>query len=160
MKNRIKIYRLTTAGIIAAIYTALCILTRPISFSAIQIRIAEALCILPYFTHAAVPGLAIGCFLSNLLGGANIFDTFFGTLATLLGAWGSFFLRKHKYLVSIPPILSNMAILPLIFRFAYGEATPFLLLVGSIGLSELLSAGILGTLLLLMLEKYRDKLFL
>lgn len=150
---------ITTAGIIAAIYIVLCIALRPISFGAVQFRIAESLCILPYFTSAAVPGLAVGCFLANILGGADLFDIIFGTLATLIGAAGSYYLRKRKYLVSLPPILANTIILPFVFRFAYGEASPFWILAGTIGLGEVVSAGILGTLLLLMLEKYRSRLF-
>lgn len=150
---------LTAAGAIAAVYVILCIVLRPLSFSAVQVRAAEALCVLPYFTSAAVPGLAVGCFLANILGGADIPDIIFGTVATLLGAFGSLCLRKHKYLVSLPPIIANTVILPFIFRFTYGEATPLWLLAGSIGLGEVLSAGVLGTLLLLLLEKYRNRIF-
>lgn len=157
MKNNTRY--IVTAGIIAAIYIVLCIALRPLSFGAVQVRAAESLCILPYFTPAAVPGLAVGCFLANILGGADLFDIIFGTLATLLGALGSYYLRRHRYLVGLPPIVSNTVILPLVFRFCYGEATPLWLLAGSIGLGEVIAAGILGTLLLLMLEKYRSRIF-
>ena len=144
---------------IAAVYTVLCLLLRPLSFSVIQVRIAEALCILPYFSPAAVPGLTIGCFLANVLGGADLPDVIFGTLATLIGAVGSRLLKKHRFLVPLPPILANTIILPFVFRFAYGEALPLLLMMGSVCLGEMVSVGVLGILLLMMLEKYRGTIF-
>lgn len=153
MKNHIRY--LTTAGVIAAIYITLCLVLRPISFSVFQVRIAEALCILPYFTSAAVPGLGIGCLLANILCGADIFDIVFGTLATVIGAVLSRLIRKHKYLVALPPIAANTVILPFVFRLAYGKTSPWWFLAGSIGVGEILSVGILGTFLLLLLEKYR-----
>ena len=143
---------LTEAGVIAALYVVFCLVLRPLSFSAVQVRIAEALCIMPYFTSAAVPGLAVGCLLANILGGANILDIVFGTLATLIGALGSYFLRKRKYLVSIPPIIANTLIIPFVLRFAYGEAQPIGLLMATVGIGEVLSAGVLGTGLLLILS--------
>lgn len=143
---------LTEAGVIAALYVVLCLALRPLSFSVVQVRIAEALCVMPYFTPAAVPGLAIGCLLSNTLGGANIIDIVFGTVATLIGAAGSYLLRKHRYLISLPPIIANTLIIPYVLRFAYGEAQPIGLLMSAVGIGEFLSAGVLGTGLLLILS--------
>lgn len=143
---------MTEAGVIAALYVVLCLVLRPLSFSAVQVRIAEALCVMPYFTPAAVPGLAIGCLLANILGGANIIDIVFGTVATLMGAVGSYLLRRHKYLVSIPPIVANTLIIPFVLRFAYGEAQPTGLIMAAVGTGEILSAGVLGTGLLLILS--------
>ena len=75
------------AGAIAAIYVVLTMAINVFNLAsgAIQVRISEALCILPYFTSAAIPGLSIGCLLANLLTGAPIWDVIFGTLATLIG---------------------------------------------------------------------------
>ena len=87
------VYFLTYASAIAAIYTALVIAFAPIAFGPVQFRIAEALCILPFFTPAAIPGLFIGCLLSNLLCGAAMLDVVFGSVATLIGALGSYGLR-------------------------------------------------------------------
>ena len=85
---------MTEAAIIAAVYVALVLLFKPISFGAIQFRIAEALCILPFFSFSAVPGLALGCLLGNFFSGAAMPDVIFGTLATLLAAILSYKLRN------------------------------------------------------------------
>ena len=96
---------LTQGGVIAAIYVVITILFQAISFGPIQFRISELLCVLPYFTPAAIPGLFIGCLVGNILGGAAIYDIIFGSLATLLGAIGSYAIRRWKPLVAVPPIL-------------------------------------------------------
>ena len=94
-KTSSRTYFMVYAAAIAAIYTVLTMVFAPISFGPIQFRISEALCILPFFTPAAVPGLFIGCLLSNLLCGAAALDIIFGSLATLIGALGSWMLRKN-----------------------------------------------------------------
>ena len=83
---------------IAAIYVVLTMVFLPISFGPIQFRISELLCVLPYFTPAAIPGLFIGCLLANFLGGAAALDVIFGSIATLIGAVGSYLRRKNRYL--------------------------------------------------------------
>ena len=100
MRNK-KVLFLTQAAVIAAIYVVLTIFISAFNLAsgAIQVRISEALTILPFFTPAAIPGLAIGCLLSNLLTGAAVYDVVFGSLATLLGAVGTYLLRKHKFFV-------------------------------------------------------------
>lgn len=157
-----KSYFITEAAIIAALYVVLTLAINAINLAsgAIQVRISEALTILPYFTPAAVPGLTIGCLISNLIAGAsgvmNIFDVIFGTIATLLGAYGSYALRKHKWLVPLPPIISNTLIIPWILHLAYGipGGVPFFMV--TIGIGEILSCGILGMALLTVLQKYRN----
>ena len=141
------------AGIIAAVYTVLCLLLAPISFSVFQVRVAEALCVLPYFTPAAVPGLTIGCLISNIIGSGNTFDIVFGTLATLIGALGSCLLRKNRYLVAVPPIISNTLIIPFVLKFAFDavETIPFIMMTIAIG--EIIAIGILGLALLFLLER-------
>lgn len=158
MRNK-KVLFMTEAAIIAAIYVVLVFAFAPISFSAIQARIAEALTILPFFTPAAIPGVTIGCLLSNLLTGADVLDVIFGTLATLLGAIGSYLLRKNKYLVPLPPIIANTLIVPWILRYAYGvpDAIPFLML--TVGIGEIIACGILGMVLLFTLDKYKHIIF-
>ena len=85
MQNKNTLY-LAQAGIIAAIYVALTVAFAPFAFREVQVRLAEALTILPVFTPAAVPGLFVGCLLGNVLGGAALPDVIFGSLATLIGA--------------------------------------------------------------------------
>ena len=109
-------YFLAYGAVIAAIYVALTMAFQPISFGPVQFRISEALCILPFFTPAAIPGLFVGCFLSNLFCGAAGLDIVFGSLATLIGAVGSYALRKSKVLVCVPPILANTIIVPWVLR--------------------------------------------
>ncbi len=154
---------LTYASIIAALYvvlTWLCSLLGLSGMGAIQLRLSEALCVLPYFTAAAVPGLTVGCLLANLFTGAALPDIVFGTLATFLGAVGTRLLRRWRYLSPLPPILSNTVIIPFVIRYAYVDVTdslPFLFL--TVGLGEVLSVGVFGTILLLALQKYRYRIF-
>ncbi len=147
------------AGIIAAIYVALVLVFAPISFGPVQFRIAEALTVLPYFTPAGIPGVTIGCLIGNLLGRGEPLDIIFGTLATLIGAFGSYALRRDKWLVPIPPILSNTIIIPWVLRFAFGvpDAIPYLML--TVGAGEVLAIYVLGMILLLMLERLPKNYF-
>ena len=84
-----RVKQMVQGAAIAAVYVVLTMAFRPISFGPVQFRISEALCVLPYFTPAAVPGVFLGCLISNLLGGAAALDVVFGSLATLMGAVGS-----------------------------------------------------------------------
>ncbi len=147
-------------AIIAAAYVVLTVAFAPISFKEIQVRISEALTILPVFTPAAVPGLAVGCLLANILGGAALPDIVFGSLATLLGAVGTRFLRNRKpVLAVVPPIVSNMLIVPFVIRYAYGVLLPIPLMMGTVGLGEIISCGILGLLLYKVLYAHRKDVF-
>ena len=114
---------------------------------------------MPFFTPAAIPGLFIGCFLSNLLCGAAVLDVVFGSIATLIGAAGSYALRRNRWMVCVPPILSNTIIIPWVLRYAYGSADliPFAML--TVGVGEILAIGILGNILLITLEKYGRLIF-
>ena len=143
MKKKEASYFMTYAAAISAIYIVLTMVFAPISFGPIQFRISEALCILPFFTPAAIPGLFIGCFLSNLLCGAAVLDVVFGSIATLIGAAGSYALRRNRWMVCVPPILSNTIIIPWVLRYAYGSADliPFAML--TVGVGEILAIGIL-----------------
>lgn len=148
---------LVQAAMIAAIYVVLVLVFQPISISYIQVRIAEALTVLPFFTPAAIPGVTIGCLLGNLLTGCDILDIIFGSLATLVGALGSYSLRKCKFLVPLPPIIANTIVIPWILRFAYGEAMSIPFMMMTIGIGEVLSCGVLGLTLLFALSHYQSK---
>ena len=161
MTDRAKRIRfLSYAAFIAALYVVLTLLSAAFGLASgvIQVRLSEALTVLPAFTPAAVPGLFIGCLLSNLLTGSLPWDVVFGSLATLLGALGTYFLRRHsRWLAPLPPILANVFIVPAVLQKVYGasEAYPFLML--TVGIGEIIAAGILGLLLYRVLA--RTKLF-
>ena len=146
------------SAIIAALYVVLTYIASILGLSSgvIQVRFSEALTILPVFTSAAIPGLFIGCFISNILSGCVIWDVIFGSLATLIGAVFTYFLRNHEKYAFIPPILSNTIIVPFVLKYAYGLPTGLAYLVLTVGIGEILSCGVLGSLLLLYLKKYKN----
>ena len=159
---------LVFSAMIATLYVVLSFLSNAFGLAsgAIQIRISEALTILPFFTPAAIPGLAIGCLLFNLLSGAAILDIIFGTIATLLGAVVSYLLRKPakkikwmRFLLPIPTILSNAFIIPWVLKTAYGLSDAYWYLVFTVGLGELISCGVLGMILLFALLPIQQQLF-
>ena len=158
-KTSERTYLMVQAAAIAAIYTVLTMIFAPISFGPVQFRISEALCILPFFTPAAVPGLFIGCLLSNFLYGAATLDVIFGSLATLIGALGSYWLRKNKWMVCVPPILSNTFIIPWVLRYAYGSEDLIWYAMFTVGIGEILAIGVLGNVLLCVLNRYKGVIF-
>ena len=149
------------AALIAAMYVALTFVSTAFGLSSgvIQCRLSEALCILPFFTPAAIPGLTIGCLIANLQAAAIWQDLIFGTLATLLGAIGTYYLRRWKFLAPIPTVLANTLIIPIVLKFAYmlDGALPFMFL--TVGIGEIISAGIFGYALLFALLPIKDKIF-
>ncbi|BCN28952.1 QueT transporter family protein [Anaeromicropila herbilytica] len=150
---------LTEAAMIAAIYVVLTYMFQPFGFKDIQVRLAEALTILPYFTPAAIPGLFVGCLLGNFLGGAVLLDVICGSLATLVAAIFSYLLRKNKYLVPLPPIILNMLVVPYVLRIGYAITIPIPMMMLTVGIGEVLSCGVLGFLLLKGLDKYKNYIF-
>lgn len=165
-----KVLFMAQAGVIAAIYVVLTIFINAFNLAsgAIQVRISEMLCVLPYFTPAAIPGLAIGCLLSNIFTGCAIWDIIFGTLATLVGAVFSYKLRKHKFLVTLPPVISNMLIIPFVLYYAYGLnlawvvgnidlSIPFYMV--TVGVGEVISVCILGSIFIKALEPFKNHIF-
>lgn len=115
-----KVRAICLGAIIAALYTALTLVFQPISFQQVQMRISEAFTLLPVLFPEAVPGLAIGCLLSNLLAGANPYDVVFGTLATLMAAILTRRLRRNHWLAALPPVICNGVIIGLVLTYAYG----------------------------------------
>ncbi len=151
---------LTQAAMIAAIYVVLTYIFAPFSFGEIQVRIAEALTILPVFTPAAIPGLFVGCLLGNIIGGNVLYDIIFGSLATLIGACFTYQLRHHShFLAPIPPIIANTLIVPFVLRYGYGIVLPIPFMMLTVGVGEIISCGILGTVLYLALKRYSKIIF-
>ena len=161
MKQK-KINYLTQAAVIAALYVVLTLLCNALGLAnhSIQVRFSEALTILPVFTPAAIPGLYVGCLLSNILTGCIPWDILLGPIATLLGALGTYFLgRKYKWTASLPPILSNTIIIPLILSYAYRFEGSLFFFMLTVGIGEIISCGVLGTILYITLNKYRKYIF-
>lgn len=160
MRNKKALF-LTQSAMIAALYVVLTLLANAFGLAnyAIQVRFSEALTILPIFTPAAIPGLWVGCVLSNIITGCMPLDVVFGSLATLLGAIGTYLLRKYKWAAVVPPIAANTLIVPFVLSYVYqfeGSIPYFMLTVGA---GEIISCGVLGLILYRMLEKYKTVLF-
>ncbi len=141
--------KITFGGVIAALYVVLTLIANAFGLAsgAVQVRISEALTILPVFTSAAIPGLTVGCVLANLITGCAPWDVVFGSLATLLGAAGTRLLKEKPVLAWIPPVISNMAIIPIVLQRVYGVPDAWWYLVLTVGAGEVISCGILGLLL-------------
>lgn len=149
------------AAIIAALYVVITYFVAAFNLAsgAIQVRFSEVLTILPVFTPAAIPGLFIGCLLANTLTGAVIWDIIFGSLATLIAAIGTYLLRKTKFLYTLPPVLSNAIIVPLVLQKAYGLEDAYWFLFLTVGLGEVISVCVLGLLLKNALSRYHNVIF-
>ena len=143
------------ASIIAAVYAALTIMLAPISYGLMQVRISEALTVLPFFTPAAIPGLFVGCLISNIFTG-NIIDIVLGSLATLLAALASYKLKKHPVLVPLPPVLFNAVVVGSILYYIYSVGVPLWSCMLWVGAGQLLACYLLGYPLLRYFKNKKD----
>lgn len=154
---------LCDAAMIAAVYVALSLLFMPISFGPIQCRISEMLTVLPAFLPAAIPGVAIGCLIANILGGAILPDIVFGTFATLIAAVASYKLTaamqqkvletrsagiSFRLLAVLPPVISNTIIVPLVLKYAYGYGDALYFMMFTVCIGEIISVAGLGNVLI------------
>ena len=159
---------ITQGAAIAAIYVVLTILANALGLAnhAIQVRFSEALTILPYFTPVAIPGLFVGCIIANIVTGCMPLDTVFGSMATLLGALGTYLIsnklnhnKAAQYLAPVPPIVANTLIVPFVLAYVYKfeGSIPYFML--TVGIGEIISCGILGLILLKALNSRKDLIF-
>ena len=155
-KTHTRVLFIAQAGIIAALYVILTFISSLVGLSSgvIQVRISEALCILAFFTPAAIPGMTIGCFLANLTVGLTSgtglvwADILFGTLASFIGILGGWLLRKVSvWLVAIPTVLANAIIVPFVLRYAYHFEDAWWFMILTVGAGELIAAFALGMVL-------------
>ena len=160
MRRKRTLY-VTRAAMIAALYVVLTMIANAFGLAnyAIQVRFSESLTILPYFTPAAIPGLFAGCLISNILTGAMPLDVVFGSLATLIGALGTYYFRKWKWLTTVPPILANTIIVPYVLMHVYHFEGSLAYFMVTVGIGEIISCGVIGMGLLFALEKYKKDLF-
>ena len=140
---------LTQSALFAALYVVLTYVSSMagLASGAVQVRISEALTVLPAFTFSAVPGLFVGCLAANLLTGAALWDVVFGAVATLIGALGTYYFGKNKYVAPVFPIVSNTLIIPFVLKIVYGVNEGYGFLFLTIFLGELISCGVLGVML-------------
>lgn len=161
MNKSFSVKPMVYSAFVAAIYVILTYIANLMGLAnnPIQVRFSEALCVLPIFLPAAIPGLFIGCLISNFLTGAVLIDVILGSVATLIGAIGTRLLRKRPLLATLPPVIANMIIIPPILAYVYkfeGSLPYFILTVGA---GEVISCVILGYLLYKLLYNYRARLF-
>lgn len=159
MKGRTRY--ICTVGIIAALYAALTLLVAPISYGPMQVRISECLCVLPYFTTAAVPGLFFGCLLSNCIGivigsSLGVMDVIVGSLATLVAAWLASRTRV-KWLVPLPAVLVNALAVPWTLQVMLG--VPYWFGCAWVAAGQGLACYGIGLPLLLVLQRNRRAIF-
>ncbi len=161
MKN-LSVRRLVRCAVIAAVYVVVCLVLAPFSYGAVQVRVAEALCLLPVFGAEYIVGVTLGCFLANLLGSTVVVDVVFGTLATLLACLVTYKLRDIRVKglaipASLPPVVFNMIIVgafEITFFFSDGAPTAMLAVFNAVtvGIGELISCTILGVALVKLIE--------
>ena len=156
INQKAKIRYISEAGMTAALYVVLTLLSAAMGLSsgAVQVRLSEALCVLPVFFPAAIPGVTVGCLAANLLTGGTVYDVVIGTLATLIGAWIAYLLRKMPYLSPIPTVISNAAAIPAVLILSgVGGWDLFPYFALTVGIGEFISCGILGELLIYFIRK-------
>lgn len=154
---------------IAAIYFVLTYAIAPFSYLLIQCRISEALSILPYFTTAAVPGLFVGCLVANLImmftAGLLPLDVIFGSLATLVAAYLAYIISRKvpskvgRWLVPAPAVIVNALVVGWLLANIYGVGAPYWVCALYVAAGQIVACYGLGMPLLLLLEKYKQKLF-
>ncbi|MDD6095621.1 MAG: QueT transporter family protein [Clostridia bacterium] len=168
MKKNNPAREIAAGGIIAAIYVVLTVVSAMFGLASgvIQVRISEALCVLPLFTVSAVPGLAIGCFIANLVSGGVFLDAVFGSLATLIGALITYFIGKavkgkslRYVLAPLPNVAANTIIIPWVLRLVYGESGAIWYFALTVGIGEIIGSYVLGLPLMALLEKHKKQIF-
>ena len=148
---------ITQGAVVAVLYIVLTMVSNAFGLASgvIQVRLSEALTILPMFFPSAIPGLFIGCLIANFMCGSLLLDVIFGSIATLLGALGTYYLGKNKWIAPVFPILANTIIIPFVLRYVYGISGGMLYFAITVFVGEFISCGILGILLYNALKKVK-----
>lgn len=158
MENNTKSVYIAKAAVIAAIYIVLTYVSYMLGISSV-LRLSEVMCFLPMFSVTAIPGLFVGCLLANILTGEAIWSAFVGSLATLIGAIGTYRLRNKSVIVALlPPVIANTVIVPILMRYVYGLNGTLLIFILSVGIGEILSCEVLGGALSKELKKRKFKM--
>jgi len=146
---------LIQAAVIAAVYAAVTVLLAPISYGPIQVRVSEALTVMPYFTPAAIPGLFIGCLAANMLSPMGVVDLVCGSLASLVAAWTSYKLRKRQLLVPAPPVIINGVVIGAMIYYVYGVPAPLIVCMGWVAAGQVAACYLLGYPFLCYMKKHK-----
>lgn len=144
----------TQGAVIAAVYAGLTMALAPISYGMMQVRLAEALTVLPALTPAAIPGLFVGCLVANLLSPIGIIDIVFGSFASLIAAVLTYKLRSYDSLIPLPPVAVNAVIVGAMLKILYVPEVSLLACMGWVALGQLISCYAIGLPLLKLLRKY------
>ncbi|MEA5059438.1 hypothetical protein SDC9_166296 [bioreactor metagenome] len=150
---------LARGALIGALYVLISLAVAPIGSGLLQARLSEALCVLPWFTPAAIPGLFLGCLLANLLTGAVIYDVVFGSLATGLAALLTFWFRRRgysKWLAPLPAVVVNALVVGYLLAYVYEVGVSMALCALSVAAGQILSCYGLGMPLMRLLEKHLE----
>ena len=160
-QKKLSVRRLVRCAVIAAVYVVVCLVLAPFSYGAVQVRVAEALCLLPIFGAEYIVGVTLGCFLANLIG-STVIDVVFGTLATLMACLVTYKLRNVRIKglaipASLPPVVFNMIIVgafEITFFFSDGAPTAALAAFNAVtvGIGEIISCTVLGGALVKLIE--------
>ncbi|OIQ60364.1 queuosine precursor transporter QueT [Moorella thermoacetica] len=142
--------KIARGAVIAALYAVVTIILKPISFGYLQVRVAEALTLLPILYPEAVPGLFVGCLISNFYGGLGPIDIILGSLTTLAAAWLTYVWRR-SWVAYLPPILLNGVIVGA--YLAYLLHVHILLAMVSVAAGEAIAVLALGIPLLKQMKK-------
>ena len=142
METRLKAYR---GAMVAALYAALTLGLAPVSYGAVRVRVSEFMTLLAFYDKGLIPGLTLGCLISNVGSPFGITDMLIGTSATFLGLYFMRFCRS-AFLASLMPVFSNGLLIG--FELNYMADLPLLPTMGYVALGEIISVTILGNLLL------------
>ncbi len=123
--KKYSLYLITRSAVISALYFCITMLTAPISFGPIQIRIGESLTLLPVLFPESAIGLAVGCALANISSPFGLVDVIIGSLVTLVAGLLSA-KCKNVYIAGLPPVLLNAIILPIVWMYLGVEEFYFL----------------------------------
>ena len=155
-QKKLSVRRLVRCAVIAAVYVVVCLVLAPFSYGAVQVRVAEALCLLPVFGAEYIVGVTLGCFLANLIG-STVIDVVFGTLATLMACLVTYKLRNVRIKglaipASLPPVVFNMIIVGAFeITVFFSDGAPAFNAV-TVGIGEIISCTVLGVALVKLIE--------
>lgn len=150
MKNMFTTARLARGALIGSLYVALTMMLAPISYGPIQVRVSEALTLLPWLWPEAIPGLFLGCAAANFFGGFGLIDVVFGSFATLAAAFLTR-LMPNRWLAALPPVLVNALVVG--YYLSFLAEMPFYLTFTYVALGQAVACGALGVPLLTFLHR-------